>query len=148
MGLGLKSLFDDLGIKLDVEIFTDASAAKGIAHRRGLGKLRHIAVHFLWVQERVACGDIRVSKVWGGINPADILTKYIDRKLLTQHMSTFGVEYLEGRAAGALAVACLTHAVATAGSPISGEPRELPKRAVATKRVTMSPIETVYRYTP
>ena len=112
VGLGLKALFADLGIDIRVEILTDASAAKGIAGRRGLGKTRHIAVHYLWIQERVANGDIVVSKVWGGENPADTLTKYIDRKLLTKHMSTFGVEYLEGRAAGAPTVACLTRAEA------------------------------------
>ena len=103
-------MLEDVGLHFKLKLNLDASAAKGIAHRRGLGKLRHIAVHFLWIQERVASGDIKVSKVWGGINPADLLTKYLDRKLITQHMSTFGVEYLDGRAAGAPSVACLTRA--------------------------------------
>ena len=95
----------DLGHKLDLEIFTDASAAKGIASRRGLGKTRHIAVHFLWVQERVHQGDLKVSKVWGGDNPADLLTKYLTRQKIDACMLTFGLEYLEGRSAEAPAVA-------------------------------------------
>ncbi len=51
-------------------------------------------MHDLWI-ERVAIGDIRVSKVWGGDNPADALTKCLDRegKLLTKHMTALGVDY-------------------------------------------------------
>ena len=43
----------DLGVNMSITILTDASAAKGIASRRGLGKVRHIEVNQLWVQERV-----------------------------------------------------------------------------------------------
>ena len=109
-------------------------------------------MHYLWIQERVANGDIRVTKVWGGINPADMLTKYIDSKLLTQHMSTFGIEYLDGRAAGAPAVACLTPSRSTAGpraASVQCGLREPAEGAVATKRVRMmSPIATIFHYEP
>ena len=37
-------MFRDFGISLDLHINTDASAAKGIAMRIGLGKVRHLAV--------------------------------------------------------------------------------------------------------
>jgi hypothetical protein len=43
IGLGLKSMFGDFGIRVAIRVNTDASAAKGIANRKGLGKLRHIA---------------------------------------------------------------------------------------------------------
>ena len=45
LGLGLKALMGDLGIDSKVRIRTDASAAKGIATRKGLGKVRHIEVN-------------------------------------------------------------------------------------------------------
>ena len=41
IALGLQSLASDLGIKLRVEILTDATAAIGICRRRGLGEIRH-----------------------------------------------------------------------------------------------------------
>ena len=105
VGLGVKSTLCDLGYKLDLEVLTDASAAKGIASRRGLGKTRHVAVHFLWVQERVHNGDLIVSKVWGGDNPADLLSKYLTRDKMDKCMVTFGMEYMAGRSAIAPAVA-------------------------------------------
>ena len=104
VGLGIKSMLTDLGFKLELEVLTDASAAKGIASRRGLGKTRHVAVHFLWVQERVRSGDLTLSKVWGGGNPADLLTKYLTRDKMNRCMITFNLEYMDGRSAIAPAV--------------------------------------------
>ncbi len=37
MGLGVKGLMEDLGVKVEVQVNTDSSAAKSIASRRGAG---------------------------------------------------------------------------------------------------------------
>ena len=50
LSLGLQSLLRDLGHDIPVRVWTDSSAAIGICGRQGLGKLRHIATHTLWVQ--------------------------------------------------------------------------------------------------
>ena len=60
-----------------VDLNTDASAAKGIAMRRGVGKVRHIEVNQLWLQDRVSKGDFSVTKVRGDENPADLMTKHL-----------------------------------------------------------------------
>ena len=52
--IGIKSMLYDMGVDTDIEINTDASAAKGIASRKGVGRVRHIEVHQLWVQEKVS----------------------------------------------------------------------------------------------
>ena len=57
-------------------MFVDASAAVGIACRRGLGKVRHIELDQLWLQSQVARGRVRVYKVPGEENIADSLTKH------------------------------------------------------------------------
>ena len=101
VGLGVQATLKDLGVQLDLEVYTDATAAKGIASRKGLGKTRHIAVHFLWIQERVANGDFKLLKVWGGVNPADLMTKYLTREVMNTHMNTCNLKYLEGRSSEA-----------------------------------------------
>ena len=98
-------MLKDMGFELGLEVLTDASAAKGIASRRGLGKTRHIQVHFLWIQERVGNGDMILKKVWGGENPADLLTKILDGPALNRCLRTFGVKYMDGRADSAPSVA-------------------------------------------
>ena len=90
-GLGVQSLFKDLGVNVEVQINTDSSTGKSIATRRGAGKVRHLDSRELWIQERVARGDIRLNKVAGEDNLADILTKHVDRKLLDKHLVGIGL---------------------------------------------------------
>jgi hypothetical protein len=92
----------DLQLKLPVRAWTDSSAAIGIASRSGLGKLRHLETHTLWLQEKVRTGAIMVKKVHGSVNPADIFTKHLpSREKVHQLMTLFGCEYRDGRAAAA-----------------------------------------------
>ncbi len=97
--LGLISLASDFGLKLSAKVHTDASAALGIVNRQGLGKLRHISVQYLWVQERVRSGDIQVAKIPGVENPADLLTKHLAANDMEYHMSRLGLTAETSRAA-------------------------------------------------
>ena len=51
----------------------------GISFRRGLGRTRHSDVQYLWIQEEVAEGRLKVDKVGTTENSADILTKAVGR---------------------------------------------------------------------
>ena len=97
IALGLQSLALDLGVKLDLEILTDATAAIGICRRRGLGKIRHLHVSDLWVQDRLKRGDFKLTKVLGSENPADLLTKHVPRETMSKHMEFLGLTAEEGR---------------------------------------------------
>ena len=63
MGLGIRAMARDLGLSIGVKVKTEASAAKGIASRKGLGKVRHIDVSQLWLQDKVSKGEIVIEKV-------------------------------------------------------------------------------------
>ena len=106
--LGLQSVAQDLGIALSVDVLTDAAAAIGICRRRGLGKIRHLAVADLWVQDRVRSKDFSLEKIPGPSNPADALTKHVGRATLQKHLTTMGLMVEEGRADSAPA---LTHMI-------------------------------------
>jgi hypothetical protein len=101
IALGLQSLASDLGITLNLEILTDATAAIGICRRRGLGKIRHLHVSDLWVQDRLRRGDFKLTKIPGADNPADILTKHVPRDVLMKHMAFMGLTAEGGRAGSA-----------------------------------------------
>ena len=99
IGIGTSSMLSDLGITVDsrMHISTDSSAAKGICNRRGLGKIRHIDVHMLWIQEKVQKGEIIIKKVPGESNISDALTKHVDVVKMTQHLQNTGQCILSGR---------------------------------------------------
>ena len=64
-GLGMRRVLSDMGVEVRLVVKTDASAAKGVANRQGLGKVRHIEVNQLWVQDRLARGDLTIEKING-----------------------------------------------------------------------------------
>ena len=101
-GLGQASLFRDLGVVLGMRVWTDSSASIGICSRQGLGKLRHIDTHTLWIQEKVRTKVIQLRKVRGDCNPPDLLTKHIPtQEKLEQLVKLFGCEFRGGRAKSA-----------------------------------------------
>ena len=104
-GLGIRSICQDLGYDYTLRIHSDATAAIGIARRRGMGKIRHLDCTDLWVQEVVRSGRAELVKVLGSENPADILTKFVEAPLLKKMLSKMGMLKMEGRAACAPTIA-------------------------------------------
>ena len=84
---------------------TEATAAIGIARRRGLGKIRHLDTTDLWVQEVVRSGRVELLKVSGDSNVADIMTKHVDRALLDKMLTRMNMIKLSGRPESAPAAA-------------------------------------------
>ncbi len=103
--LGLQSLAKDLGFDRQVSVYADSSAAIGICKRSGIGRVRHLAVGQLWVQEKVRSGEITLCKVLGTDNPADLLTKHVPRDTADHLLWRICVSREEGRAESAPHVA-------------------------------------------
>jgi len=96
--LGFRSMMNDLGVnEKPLRIKTDASVAKSLASRRGLGGGRHIEVHQLWLQEKVNNGTIEIEEVMGIINRVDALTKPKDGSGLKQHSDWTNQDLTKGR---------------------------------------------------
>ena len=60
-----------------VRVLGDSSAAIGVACRLGAGRLRTIDLRTLWLQQKTASGDIKMEKVPGQKNVADLGTKIL-----------------------------------------------------------------------
>ena len=74
-GLGIQTLMRDLGWEVVIRIWVDSTAAKAVASRIGLGKIRHMEVRYLWAQEAHKRNRFIVRKIAGVRNPADVVTK-------------------------------------------------------------------------
>ena len=51
--IGIGSVARDFGKDMNITMYADSSAAIAISKRRGSGKLRHINIGLLWIQEKV-----------------------------------------------------------------------------------------------
>jgi hypothetical protein len=100
-GIGLCSLGQDLLLDMKLEVHADSAAAIGICRRSGIGRVRHLAVGQLWVQEKLREGCFSLHKVVGTANPADLLTKYLAGSTLRQHLEALELWQEVGRAESA-----------------------------------------------
>ena len=62
-----------------------------------MGKVRHIELNQLWLQEKVNNNDIEMRKVKGEDNVADALTKHLDQQNIIKHLQATGQMIQEGR---------------------------------------------------
>ena len=95
--LGYQSMLKDIGLHASVTLYSDSSAARGIIHRVGLGKLRHLETGYLWLQSAVAKKRLQVRKVNGPENPADLFTKHLTNADMWKHMCFLQMSSDEGR---------------------------------------------------
>ena len=95
---GVVSILRDFHLDADIQLRSDASAAIGISKRLGLGKVRHLSVADLWIQQVEKRGDVRYGRVPGADNCADMFTKAVDAATLWKHARKVGMRKIDGRA--------------------------------------------------
>ena len=123
--IGILQMAEGLGRQVQGEVFVDSSAALGIVHRKGNGKLRHIRVGQLWVQQAAEEEVLAYSKIRGDLNPADVCTKHVNLRIIDGALENANLQVREGRAEESLVV---NHLSPTAGGGISvptGRQREV-----------------------
>ena len=96
-GLGMIAIMKEFNIDCDLVVKSDAVAAIGIVKRQGLGRVRHLAVADLWVQQRAKNGEVHYMKLDGKDNTSDMLTKPVEREVISKHMQSLGLYFQEGR---------------------------------------------------
>ena len=99
--IGITQLADDWSIELCGTVHVDSLAVVGVANRRGNGKLRHVRVGTLWIQELAENGKVEVKKVAGAYNVTDALTKNVPAMTLEAHSMQWGF-FQDGRAVSTL----------------------------------------------
>ena len=96
-GMGIQSMMKDLGYDLKLVVNTDSTAAIGIGTRHGLGKVKHMDIKELWIQEKVMDGDVKLNKVPGNDNLADLMTKHLDRGKIDEYLEKLSIQRQKGR---------------------------------------------------
>ena len=58
--MGLQNVGRDLNTELSIHLYIDSSPAMGMVARKGIGRVRHIEVGELWIQDAVKLLKITV----------------------------------------------------------------------------------------
>ena len=94
-GKYVQELLREMGcLTLGVRMHCDSSSALQSASRHGMGKLRHVAVRHLWIQEELESGRVEAVKEKGTENGADIGTKLLDGPAFAVCRSQLGIRAL------------------------------------------------------
>ena len=88
---GIVSLLRDLGYEKNPVLAIDAKATEHILHRQGIGKLKHIDVAYLWIQDEVRSHRLKVRRVKSEDNIADLGTKPLSKAVIAKHCLAMGV---------------------------------------------------------
>jgi hypothetical protein len=102
--IGLLSMLKDLGETRTGTVLADSTAALAIADRKGSGKLRHINISLLWIQEKESKEELSFEKVLGTENPADMMTKNLDALKIAKFSTMLQQEFRAGRSKEGLQV--------------------------------------------
>lgn len=104
-GLGFRTLLQDWAVDVTIQMMVDATAGKGIAERRGVGKVRHLHASLLWVQKVVENRELAIRKIPRSQNVADLGTHFVDTATMWTHLRNLGFERREGQSQIALKAA-------------------------------------------
>ena len=95
--LHLKSLLQEMKLQqlakpLELTVYTDSSSGKALASKLVLTrKSKHVQLRYLFMQDLVASGQLKLSKIPTEKNPADVLTKYLTASTLHKLLPKLGV---------------------------------------------------------
>ena len=94
VGLSLRSMYQDLGFPMKIEIQCDSSTANSLMDRLGAGqRTKHIDTRYFWIQKRVQDGDLSTKKVPTAKNCADVGTKTVSASVPQQHCKFSGLVF-------------------------------------------------------
>ena len=108
--IGIQQLAASWGLTLDIGVHVDSSAALAVTARKGNGKLRHVRIGHLWVQELAEAEVVRFAKVHGVANPADLMTKHLAGQRSTELASALAQQPRAGHAECRIALTALCKA--------------------------------------
>ena len=104
-GAHLQEVCAWFGLVLRMTLDMDSSAARRALSRDGVGRMRHMAVKTLWVQQLVKQGALLVGRIPGEDNPADIGAKPLPAARFAMLRGAIGIQLIGGAFAnGAVAV--------------------------------------------
>jgi len=74
----VQAILEEFKLKVDLAVLSDSSAARAMCRRVGVGRVKHLDLKQLWIQEAVAKGELTIECVDTDMNWADLGTKAHD----------------------------------------------------------------------
>ena len=90
------NLLREMDLEPTLHMVTDSSSAIDVVYKRGVGRIRHLEVRQLWLQEEMREGKFTLGHVSTEANVADLLTKNLSRVVFEKWRTMIGMRAVEG----------------------------------------------------
>ena len=105
----MRLFYGECGVAVKSQVCSDSNAGRAIASRIGSGRVRHLQIRGLWLQERVRAGELELGRVNSADNRSDLGTQYLERGRIMKLLEITNLRLTtKGLAAGMVAVASAT----------------------------------------
>ena len=105
----------------ELDVYSDSTAGRGMCQRTGVGKVRHLELRFLWIQERLRLKSFRLNMETTEEMTADILTKYCEWPKIEQHCATLNLRFPVKGLSSLMVAGFLVHCANADVEAVSGE---------------------------
>jgi hypothetical protein len=138
--LHVQSILGFFDCRFAINWESDSSVARAISERLGVGRIKHLEVKSLWLQEKVKSNEVLPLKVDTKVNPADLNTKVHAVSRFEFLLDLMGIVDVPGKVdevtktvnmnAGGISVSKKTLALAVALGELMGSGRAQPEPVV------------------
>ena len=140
--LHVQSILGFFDCRFAINWESDSSVARAISERLGVGRIKHLEVKALWLQEKVKGNEVLPLKVDTRVNPADLNTKVHAVSRFEFLLDLMGIVDVPGKVdevtktvnmnTGGISVSKKTLALAVALGELMGSGRAEPESAVVS----------------
>ena len=92
--ISLYNMSLECGMTFKIDLYTDSSSAKGIIHREGCGKVKHLEVRQLWIQDVIHRKEVKAMKIPREYNCSDAMTHCWSCKDGLRHFRYAGLRWV------------------------------------------------------
>jgi len=76
---------------VEIVIASDSQAAISSQLRPGMGKMKHVELKYMFVQQLAKDGKVKLVKIAGAENSSDLGTKYLEKREFEKHRAAVGL---------------------------------------------------------
>jgi hypothetical protein len=87
-----QSVLSEVGPAPNLTLFTDSASAAAVSVKRGLGRLKHMNIRQLWLQDAVRNKELEVKHMSGDDNVSDMFTKALGAPRLCALCAAVGMQ--------------------------------------------------------
>ena len=120
-GLQCKVYLSETERPCELDVYSDSTAGRGMCQRTGVGKVRHLELRFLWIQERLRLKAFRLNKETTEEMTADILTNFCEWPKFEQHCATLNLRFPVKGLSSLMVAGFLVHCANADVEAVSGE---------------------------